>query len=114
MNWIIRSIVSGKLILSFSLFCFLVLSSCGESRKQEERAGESPVETPEEEKEETGTILFFGNSLTAGMGLDPQEAFPAIIQQKIDSLELPYRVINAGLSGETSAAGRNRQIAIQL
>lgn len=55
------------------------------------------------------TILFFGNSLTAGYGLeDPEEAFPAVIQQKIDSLNLPYKVINAGLSGETTSGGVNR------
>lgn len=55
------------------------------------------------------TILFFGNSLTAGYGLeDPDEAFPAVIQRKIDSLDLPYKVINAGLSGETTAGGVNR------
>src|SRR5262245_21550664 len=54
------------------------------------------------------TILFFGNSLTAGFGLDPAEAFPVLIQQKIDSLKWPYTVINAGLSGETSAGGLRR------
>lgn len=53
-------------------------------------------------------ILFFGTSLTAGYGLDPSEAFPALIQLKIDSLKLPYQVINGGLSGETSAAGKAR------
>ncbi|WP_316736039.1 arylesterase [Pedobacter aquatilis] len=54
------------------------------------------------------TILFFGTSLTAGLGLDPTEAYPAIIQQKIDAEKLPYKVINGGLSGETSAAGKSR------
>lgn len=54
-------------------------------------------------------ILFFGNSLTAGYGLESQdEAFPAIIQHKIDSLGLNYQCINAGLSGETSAGGKDR------
>lgn len=54
-------------------------------------------------------ILFFGNSLTAGYGLEsPEEAFPALIQKKIDSLALPYQAINAGLSGETSAGGNER------
>lgn len=54
-------------------------------------------------------ILFFGNSLTAGYGLDnKEEAFPGIIQTKIDSLQLPYETINAGLSGETSAGGNER------
>jgi acyl-CoA thioesterase-1 len=54
------------------------------------------------------TILFFGNSLTAGMGLEIDEAFPSLIQDKIDSLQLDYKVINAGLSGETTASGKNR------
>lgn len=54
------------------------------------------------------TVLFFGDSITAGYGLDPEDAFPAIIQQKIDSLRLSYKVINSGLSGETSAGGLRR------
>ena len=54
------------------------------------------------------TILFFGNSLTAGYGLDPDQAFPALIQNKLDSLGYNYQVINAGLSGETTASGHTR------
>lgn len=54
------------------------------------------------------TIVFFGNSLTAGYGLSPSQAFPAIIQTKIDSLGLPYQVVNAGVSGETSSGGNSR------
>jgi acyl-CoA thioesterase I len=54
------------------------------------------------------TILFFGDSITAGYGLEDGEAFPAIVQQKIDSLGLAYRVVNSGLSGETSAGGLRR------
>ncbi|MCC5915062.1 MAG: arylesterase [Balneolaceae bacterium] len=53
-------------------------------------------------------ILFFGDSITAGYGLDTDDAFPALIQEKIDSLGLSYNVINAGLSGETSAGGLRR------
>lgn len=56
----------------------------------------------------TKTILFFGNSLTAGYGLDLDEAFPALIQQRLDSLGISYRVINAGVSGETTATGNSR------
>jgi acyl-CoA thioesterase I len=54
------------------------------------------------------TIVFFGNSLTAGYGLSPSQAFPAIIQKKIDSIGLPYQVVNAGVSGETSSGGNTR------
>ncbi len=53
-------------------------------------------------------ILFFGDSITAGYGLNPDKAFPALIQQQIDSLGLNYTVVNAGLSGETSAGGLRR------
>jgi len=55
-------------------------------------------------------ILFFGDSLTAGYGLnDPSvESFPALIQQKINAEKLPYEGVNAGLSGDTSAGGLNR------
>ncbi|MCG2588270.1 arylesterase [Rhodohalobacter sulfatireducens] len=54
------------------------------------------------------TILFFGDSITAGYGLQTEQAFPALIQQKIDSLDLNYNVVNAGLSGETTAGGLRR------
>jgi acyl-CoA thioesterase-1 len=59
---------------------------------------------------ETRSIVFFGDSLTAGYGLanPTDDSFPALIQKKIDDEKLPYRVINAGLSGETTAAGVRR------
>ena len=53
-------------------------------------------------------ILCFGDSLTAGYGLDPAQAFPALIQAKIKARGWGFRVINAGLSGETTAGGRRR------
>jgi acyl-CoA thioesterase-1 len=58
----------------------------------------------------TKTIVFFGDSLTAGYGLDDPatEAFSALIQQKIHAANLPWHVVNAGLSGETTAGGRRR------
>ena len=57
---------------------------------------------------ETKTVIFFGDSLTAGYGVDPDEAYPALIQKKIDADGLPWRVVNAGLSGETTAGGLRR------
>ena len=88
---------------------FLVFSSCGDSSKKEEKAGteesvQKEIKTTSSEK----LILFFGNSLTAGYGLEQDEAFPALIQEKIDSLGLSYKVVNAGLSGETTSGGKNR------
>jgi len=54
------------------------------------------------------TILFVGTSLTAGYGIDPQQAYPALIQRRIDSLGLNYDAVNAGVSGETSAGALHR------
>ena len=54
------------------------------------------------------TVLIVGTSLTAGLGLDPEDAYPALLQQKVDSAGLHYDVVNAGLSGETSAGALRR------
>jgi len=53
-------------------------------------------------------LLFVGTSLTAGYGLDPADAFPALIQARLDEAGLRYRVVNAGVSGETSAGALRR------
>jgi acyl-CoA thioesterase-1 len=88
-------------------------SGCNHNGKSENRAI-APVQPPVKKADTTENqrpgknIIFYGNSLTAGYGVDPSEAFPALIQKKIDSLKLPYQVINAGLSGETSAGGNSR------
>lgn len=54
------------------------------------------------------TIMFMGTSLTAGYGLDPDSAFTSIVQRRIDSLGLKWDVVNAGVSGETSAGALRR------
>jgi len=98
-----------KLQLFYALLGFIFFTSCGETTKKEEINGvEEVVEDQGQKSDESGVILFFGTSLTAGMGLDPNDAYPAVIQKKLDSLDLPYQVVNAGLSGETTASGRNR------
>jgi len=53
-------------------------------------------------------LVILGNSLTAGYGLDPDYAFPALLQTKIHRLGLPYEVVNAGISGDTTAGGARR------
>ena len=73
-----------------------------------------PAEKPEERRvaasavSQLPAIVFLGTSLTAGFGLDPDQAYPALLQRKIDSAGLGYRVVNAGVSGETSAGARQR------
>ncbi len=69
-------------------------------------AGGATMETPRDT--DVAGILFLGTSLTAGYGVGADAAYPALIQARIDSAGLPYRVINAGLSGETSAGGLRR------
>jgi acyl-CoA thioesterase-1 len=54
------------------------------------------------------TIVFLGDSLTAGLGLSEGEALPALIQRRVDDEHLPYHVVNAGRSGDTTAGGLAR------
>jgi acyl-CoA thioesterase-1 len=96
-----------KIKLYCTVILLSILSACGngESKKTESESTDSlKVKNLTSKK----NILIFGDSLTAGLGVEPEEAFPAIIGNKVDSLKLPYQVINAGLSGETSAAGKAR------
>ncbi len=88
----------------------LALLSCGnqQSKRNNDKTLDSADQKTTAIAKEQKTILFFGTSLTAGYGLDPTEAYPALIQNRIDSLKMPYKVINGGLSGETSAGGKGR------
>ena len=54
------------------------------------------------------TVLFYGNSLTTGYGIDPDKTYPQLIQEKIGGLGWPFRVVNGGVGGETSAGGLSR------
>lgn len=63
---------------------------------------------PVQGQDDGKTILVFGDSITAGLGLDTDRAFPTLIQEKVDSLDLNIEVVNAGVSGETSAGGLRR------
>jgi acyl-CoA thioesterase-1 len=87
----------------------MLLSSCGNKTSSNENAARQPdsIANPPATKS-LRQIIFFGNSITAGYGLDLSEAFTTLLQQRIDSLHLPYKVVNAGLSGETSAGGASR------
>jgi acyl-CoA thioesterase-1 len=53
-------------------------------------------------------VIVLGDSIAAGFGVDAEEAFPAILQQKIDAAHLRYHVVNAGVSGDTTAGGLRR------
>ena len=57
---------------------------------------------------ERRTIVILGDSIAAGSGVDPSEAFPGLIEKRIREKQLPYDVVNAGLSGDTTAGGARR------
>ena len=98
--------------LKFRYFLvFLLLVACGGKSGQtgvKSSVTNEQTENGVDKDDNNKVIVFFGDSLTAGYGLDTKEAFPAVIQQIVDSLNLNYTVVNAGLSGETTASGRNR------
>lgn len=97
---------------SISNFFLLVLTSAvllscgGKTSKTESEAQKDSTAIAQNKKEKV--ILFFGNSLTAGYGIDPEDAFPGLVQSSLDSLGKEYKVINGGLSGETTAGGLSR------
>lgn len=99
-----------KYTLRLALFAFLfAFISCTRVEKQKEETQKDASKTSAIETQgRTKTILFFGNSLTAGYGVEEEDAFPGLIQKKIDSIGLSYKVINGGLSGETTASGLSR------
>nr|WP_245706114.1 arylesterase [Catalinimonas alkaloidigena] len=103
--------VAGYAPLSFA-FLLVLLMACQSESTSETTAAEATApastETAAAPTAAQKTIVFFGNSLTAGYGLEADQSYPSLIQQRIDSLGWPYRVVNAGLSGETTAAGLNR------
>ncbi len=100
------------ILVSFGLLWSF--SACeSDSKSVASTSEDSPHLREDEDSDEEGTdrkrIVIFGNSITAGYQLNPDDAFPALIQHRLDSLGYEsYKVVNAGVSGETSADGLNR------
>jgi acyl-CoA thioesterase-1 len=85
----------------------LTLTACmRDAAPAEQSAAAAP--TPAPATDSLRNVLFVGTSLTAGYGVGGNVAYPARIQEMIDAAALPYRVVNAGISGETSAGGLRR------
>lgn len=112
----LHSIVPTRMAPKLLKFCYFIIAllsiSCREANpkniadtQQTTVAVEDTVET----KTTSKTILCFGDSITAGYGLDDtDDAYTGVLQQQIDSLDLDYTVINSGVSGETTAGGKSR------
>ncbi|MBW3570097.1 MAG: arylesterase [Gemmatimonadetes bacterium] len=93
------------LVLPFLIF------GCGRAESNQPPSAGGSAAAPAERSPsaaERRIVMFLGTSLTDGYGLEREDAYPAIIQQKIDSAGLPWEVVNAGLSGEKSAGALQR------
>ncbi|HUH28730.1 arylesterase [Gelidibacter sp.] len=112
MHSILPTGMSHKLIKFCYFILPLLLLSCGDTKTEktpENKNATEHAEDPVAKDTKNKTILCFGDSITAGYGLDDSnDAYPALLQQKIDALDLNYTVINSGVSGETTAGGRSR------
>lgn len=94
------------ILMCFSLFGYILLAAGSNTLLAQDTPAEA---APKKERpQKLKSILFLGNSLTAGFGIDANQAFPALIQKKINRQNWPFKVINAGLSGETSSGGLRR------
>jgi acyl-CoA thioesterase-1 len=118
-NWYVWDAIGSYELFSMKristlgpLFIAFLLLSCSPQQDRPDMDTSTPSSPSDnaapEALDSRKTILFFGDSITAGYGIDEQEAFPALIQQRLDSLGMPWRAVNAGLSGETSAGGLRR------
>ncbi|MBW2397607.1 MAG: arylesterase [Deltaproteobacteria bacterium] len=90
------------------LACLMACGAENVERSQRAGAGGPEAIAPAAEERAPRIVLFLGTSLTAGSGVAQGEAFPARIQERIQAAELPFRVINGGVSGDTSAGGLRR------
>lgn len=93
-------IIAGLLLTASTPFGGAASSSAIARSSGESRGAADAASAPR--------LLCLGTSLTAGYGLDPDQAWPALLQEKVDQAGLRYRVVNAGVSGETSAGARRR------
>jgi acyl-CoA thioesterase I len=108
----------GKILLfAFCVCAAAALSACGGARRDSPREA-SASSTPSAAANQAGAsatdaavlpkIVAFGDSLSAGYGLAPKESYPALMQKMVDADGFKYEVVNAGVSGDTSADGVRR------
>ncbi len=109
------SIISASGALLLGLISILVMTGCAGGSDPDGPSPSPPAIGPTPPaaavavaQDERPVILFVGTSLTAGYGLDPADAFPAVFQKTLDDAGLEYRTVNAGVSGETSAGALRR------
>jgi acyl-CoA thioesterase-1 len=88
------------------LTALIALASACNRNAQGPRSSAAPSAVPEPTPQPTlGTLVFLGDSLTAGLGLAKEQAFPALIDERLRTEGRPWKVVNAGVSGDTTAGG---------
>ena len=108
---LLPSSLSGFTLRASALLLAALLSACGASGDSPAGPDAPPGARPAAAappRENVPKIVAFGDSLTAGLGLAPQESYPALLQKMLDADGFRYEVVNAGQSGDTSAAGVRR------
>ncbi len=105
-------------ILCLLVFSILSFAACQNSGKESTANNNAPNASSGANRNSTAIttapqkslakIVAFGDSLTAGFGLSPQQSYPSLLQQKLNADGFEYEVINAGISGDTSAGGVRR------
>lgn len=91
----VKRLYPSALVLLWFVLIFLILTQTAKSEEPRR-----PLKSP--------TVLVLGDSLAAGFGVDPSEAFPAVLQQRAEASGMSVRVINGGVSGDTTAGGLRR------
>ena len=93
MQHLIKNLIKNLIKTSILLASFCVFNACQNDKAKgvDSNKTTTATATAETPKVEQKTILFFGNSLTAAFGLDPQQGFVHLLQQRIDSLKMPYK-----------------------
>ncbi len=95
-----------SLLHVLSIIVILILTNCSsEPNLNSEPTNEDELPQEKLQQKSKKRIIFFGNSLTAGYGLEKEQAYPNLIQKKLDALKYDFEVVNAGVSGATTSNG---------
>ena len=100
----------ARILVSACAASLVLSAACGAEQAPAEQAGAAERETPVAAAPATGAprIVVLGDSLTAGLGLSPEQSYPTLLQQRVRDAGFEYQVVNAGVSGDTSAGGLSR------
>jgi acyl-CoA thioesterase I len=97
--------IMNRFVLYVVLIAAFTLTAC---RSEVPKEAPSPPPAPEQPAKSLPKIVAFGDSLTAGYGLPQNASYPALLQRKLDADGFAYEVVNAGVSGDTTAGGVRR------